>query len=328
MDNLCHSLAGAAIAQAGFARRLPRATLLAVVAANIPDVDAFTYFGGDSAFAVSFRRGWTHGIPALIVWALLLAGVFSWLSRRRPVELPSTSAARAQAAGAPASTAGIPWLVYLPLAAIAVVSHPALDWLNTYGVRFLMPFSNEWFYGDALFIVDPTLIGLFGLGWFASSRLLATGSQRAEIPARAALIAAVAYIAAMKGMSESTRFAVEHQARTRLKRTQLMVAPLPLSFTRREVMMQSAPNIYRSSAAWVGMHAQLGSAVTSEPMGATQELVTAVRRTTAGERFLRWSRFPYFVRGSGADSNTVFVGDARYSSGTTESWAGIRVPLK
>ena len=39
MDNVCHSLAGAVIAQAGFARRLPRATLLAVVAANIPDVD-------------------------------------------------------------------------------------------------------------------------------------------------------------------------------------------------------------------------------------------------------------------------------------------------
>ena len=44
MDNVCHSLAGAVIAQAGFARRLPRATLLAVVAANIPDVDAFAYF--------------------------------------------------------------------------------------------------------------------------------------------------------------------------------------------------------------------------------------------------------------------------------------------
>jgi inner membrane protein len=27
--------------------------------------------------------------------------------------------------------------------------------LNTYGIRLLMPFSGEWFYGDALFIVDP-----------------------------------------------------------------------------------------------------------------------------------------------------------------------------
>ena len=37
------------------------------------------------------------------------------------------------------------------------MSHPFLDWLNTYGVRLLMPFSERWFYGDALFIVDPFL---------------------------------------------------------------------------------------------------------------------------------------------------------------------------
>ena len=36
-----------------------------------------------------------------------------------------------------------------------MLSHPALDWLNTYGVRFLMPFDGAWFYGDALFIIDP-----------------------------------------------------------------------------------------------------------------------------------------------------------------------------
>ena len=229
---------------------------------------------------------------------------------------------------APESNAGVPWLTYLPLAAIAVVSHPALDWLNTYGVRFLMPFSDTWFYGDTLFIVDPTLIGLFGLGGFVSSRLLASGSGRAEFPARTALVVAVAYIAAMKGMSESTRLSVERQARTRLTRTQLMVAPLPLSFARREVMMQAAPSLYRSSAVWVGMHAELGTAVSSELTGATSAIVMAVRATTSGERFLRWSRFPYFVRGTGSDSGTVFVGDARYASGTEESWAGIRVPLK
>jgi len=33
--------------------------------------------------------------------------------------------------------------------------HPTLDWLNTYGMRWLMPFSGRWFYGDAVFIVDP-----------------------------------------------------------------------------------------------------------------------------------------------------------------------------
>jgi inner membrane protein len=43
----------------------------------------------------------------------------------------------------------------LALAFIGVWSHPLLDWLNTYGVRLLMPFDGRWFYGDTLFIVDP-----------------------------------------------------------------------------------------------------------------------------------------------------------------------------
>ena len=32
-----------------------------------------------------------------------------------------------------------------------------MDVLNSYGVRLLMPFSGRWFYGDALYIVDPWL---------------------------------------------------------------------------------------------------------------------------------------------------------------------------
>ena len=41
------------------------------------------------------------------------------------------------------------------LAALGVVTHPVLDWLNNYGMRWLMPFDGRWFYGDALFIIDP-----------------------------------------------------------------------------------------------------------------------------------------------------------------------------
>jgi inner membrane protein len=46
--------------------------------------------------------------------------------------------------------------------AVGVASHPFLDWLNTYGIRLLMPFDGRWFYGDAAFIVDPWLWLLLG----------------------------------------------------------------------------------------------------------------------------------------------------------------------
>ena len=310
MDNVCHSLAGAAIAQASFARRLPRATLAAVVAANIPDVDAFTYLGVDSAFAVSFRRGWTHGIPALIVWALLLGALFARVNRRRPAE-------------------------YFPLVAIAVVSHPALDWLNTYGVRFLMPFSNTWFYGDTLFIVDPTLIALFFVGWFWSSRMLAAGSRRAELPARVALVVALVYVAAMQVMAASTLDAARAvAARTaRLSRDAMatraaMVAPAPFSYSRRSVLLQHAAIYDEYVVTWTTHGPEVLAGVSSEPSGDDPAVRARVLATVSGERFLRWSRFPYFVPGTGAEAGTIFVGDMRYSAGTTESWAGIRVAVR
>ena len=49
------------------------------------------------------------------------------------------------------------------LTSARVLGHPLLDWLNTYGVRFLMPFDGTWFYGDALFIIDPGVWLLAGL---------------------------------------------------------------------------------------------------------------------------------------------------------------------
>jgi inner membrane protein len=51
-----------------------------------------------------------------------------------------------------------------------MLTHPALDWLNTYGVRFLHPFDRRWFYGDSLFIVDPWVWLVLGAGVVLSQR--------------------------------------------------------------------------------------------------------------------------------------------------------------
>ena len=50
----------------------------------------------------------------------------------------------------------------LLLSYLSVASHTLLDWMNTYGVRVLMPFDGQWFYGDALFIIDPWMWLLAG----------------------------------------------------------------------------------------------------------------------------------------------------------------------
>jgi inner membrane protein len=141
MDNLAHSLVGAWMAEAGLKRTTPLATATLVIGANLPDVDAFVAFAGSDA-SLYWRRGWTHGVLALSLWPFVLTGLMLlWDKHVRRRRHPELSPARFG-----------PLLV---CSVLSVLSHPALDWLNTYGVRLLMPFDGTWFYGDALFIVDP-----------------------------------------------------------------------------------------------------------------------------------------------------------------------------
>ncbi len=147
MDPLSHTLVGALMADSLGRRRTTVATFTLLIGANLPDVDVVAHFGG-SDNALLIRRGWTHGVLAMAVLPALLAGAMVLYDRWR------------QRRGRAGSTTS-PGLVLL-LSYAGVLSHPLLDWLNTYGVRFLMPFDGSWFYGDTLFIIDPWLWLLFG----------------------------------------------------------------------------------------------------------------------------------------------------------------------
>jgi membrane-bound metal-dependent hydrolase YbcI (DUF457 family) len=139
MDPVSHTLVGAALAQTGLERRSAYGAAALIIGANLPDLDAITMFiSADTS--LYWRRGWTHGLPAVVVLPLLLTALLClwdrWVGRRSgPTSLrPKT---------------------LLGLSYLAVATHPALDWLNNYGMRWLMPFDGRWYYGDAVFIVDP-----------------------------------------------------------------------------------------------------------------------------------------------------------------------------
>ncbi|HET9240017.1 MAG TPA: metal-dependent hydrolase [Oligoflexus sp.] len=148
MDPIAHTLAGATLAQTGLRKLTPLATATLVIGANLPDIDGVMSFLGSDA-SLFYRRGLTHGIVAQLLLPLLLTAAilaFDRLVRRR--HRTDLSPARP--------------LQIMLLAYIGVISHPLLDWLNTYGVRLLMPFSGRWFYGDTLFIVDAWMWLLMG----------------------------------------------------------------------------------------------------------------------------------------------------------------------
>jgi len=157
MDPIAHTLTGAALAASGLRRATPLATAALLIGANLPDIDAVTLLA-DPYLSLAHRRGWSHGILALaLLPPLLAAALLCWdhLVRRRL--RPAAPAAR--------------WWPLVLVSAIAVVSHPVLDWLNNYGMRWLMPFDGRWFYGDALFIIDPWLwLALGGVLFLTWSR--------------------------------------------------------------------------------------------------------------------------------------------------------------
>ena len=149
MDPLAHTLVGATLAETRL--RNGTAALAApagVLAANAPDIDAITMFISRD-LSLGFRRGWTHGV---LGDGGAAAGADGGPVAARPGG-GAVAGAGPDGAGGAAAAADVG----------GGAQPPALDWLNTYGVRFLMPFDDTWFYGDALFIIDPWVWLLGGL---------------------------------------------------------------------------------------------------------------------------------------------------------------------
>ena len=176
MDNLTHTLVGLAAAKAGLERLSPGATAVCLLAANAPDADIVAAFGG-SWFYLKHHRGITHSIVGTLAIALLIplfyyAGdrlLAHWRGRAAQVRLPGL----------------------LIASLLLSASHPLMDWTNNYGVRPLLPWSGQWFYGDLVYIVDPWLwLALGG----ASFLLTARDRWRTVMWGLLALVASLAFI--------------------------------------------------------------------------------------------------------------------------------------
>jgi inner membrane protein len=275
-------------------------------------VDVLAYLWGPGA-DLAFRRGWTHGVIALALWPFLLTGAMMLLDgalrRIRRASLPSGV---------------LPGQVLL-LSCVSIWSHPALDTLNTYGVRWLMPFSGRWFYGDTLFIVDPWVWLALGLG-VALSRLRA--STR---PARVALWLAFGYAAAMAvGAVGARRIArAELTAVSGEPVRRLLVSPVPVNPFRRRVVAE-LEKVYRTGEFHWLMDPHLDrTSIRVYPKGPTD--YPAVRRaasTTLGRRFLGWARFPAFrVENPGDGRATVHIVDLRYADRAGVSFGAVSIPV-
>jgi inner membrane protein len=326
VDNLCHTLVGAALGEAGLARRKPLATATLLIGANLPDVDGFTYAFLDGPTSLAFRRGWTHGILAMALLPVLLAAAMvGWdqmLRRRKPGE------SRGQALRAcTRRSSRIParFRALLLPAFASVLSHPLLDFLNTYGVRFLYPFSKRWFYGDTLFIVDPWVWIALAVGIAFSRVLHGRKPERSAAPARIALAAVGAYVAVMMISSFLGRAIVRRDATAAgfAASGRVLVSPSPLVPFRRMVLVEERGG-YRYGELRFTPRPVVRFSKEVRVRNDSDPRVIAAIRLRPFRQFLIWARFPYYEVRPAGTSAAVELRDARYP-GRTGSWASVRV---
>jgi inner membrane protein len=136
LDNITHTLTGLMLSRAGCDRLTPRAAWILLLAANAPDIDIVTTFGGSLNF-LHYHRNVTHSLIALPVLAALCVLAVRLVSRR-PLR----------------------WIGAYLIALIGVASHLVLDLTNVYGVRLLEPFSGRWFRWDLTGVVDFWIWGV------------------------------------------------------------------------------------------------------------------------------------------------------------------------
>ena len=290
MDNLTHSLIGAALGQAGLKRKTGLAMPALIIAANLPDIDAPCALYGVESLAM--RRGITHGPIALLLLPLVLAGLLiawdRWQTRRgtRPDKRLPVHAG---------------WLV--ALCYIGTFTHPLFDWFNNYGIRLLEPFSSEWFHGDTLFIIDLWIWAMLGLGLWRSLR---AERQGAAGWTRAACLGLAGVVVYVLGNITISGF-IESQARMTEPYPEIVVtSPVPLAFWRREVLWRS--------------NSQYGSYTVDFPFFRSNEaqprptnmtdprVAERASRDSAAQAFLFWSRMPI----AEIDGDRIVLKDQRF----------------
>jgi inner membrane protein len=290
MDNLCHTLAGAALAEAGLKRHTRFGGAALMVAANLPDVDAMAFFA--STPSVALRRGWTHGLLAQAVLPIVLTAIVILCDRWRPSRAPHRPRVHPVAV--------------LLLCYAGVLSHVAMDWLNNYGVRLLMPFSGKWFYGDALFIIDPWLWVTLGAGVLLARR------RRGWVPAAAAAAIATSYMVAMTISAQSARQIVVNAwtAAHGGPPMALMVGPLPVNPFRKSVIIDAGEYYQRGTFRWLPVSVQFDPE--RVPKRSDHPAVRRAQAEPAFRALLVWTRFPYYEIIPSAEGARVRLADMRF----------------
>jgi inner membrane protein len=202
MDTITHGIAGAIIAKAGFSKRLGKiGTVAGVVSAVLPDADFVFRFFGDEAF-LKYHRGLGNSVFLMIPFALLVALIFNYLSKKKAFGL------------------------FFLLALMGIMSHNFLDLQTSFGTMLLYPFSDRRFSLDLVFIIDLYYTGLLIAGLIIAY----LWKKRGEAISILTLFAIILYTGLCAyNHSKAISLAKDFASKQNLKAVNIASLPQPLS---------------------------------------------------------------------------------------------------
>ena len=283
-----------------------------ILGANMPDIDVF--FGWVPWEPLATHRGFTHGlVGGVALLPPVLAGLL-WLLDRwqvgRGAQFKSGLEMR------------FGWLVGLSY--LGALTHPLLDWQNTYAVQLMSPFSDLWFHNDSLFIIDVWVwTGMAFAIWLSRRRERRGGDWRR--PAIAACAAMIAYIVANGVLTQAVKNRIRPDEAFPQPEA-VFASPPPAWFWKRDVVWREDGQIGRESYDWLR---QVNSS-SPKPDGMDDPLVgRAMHANSAVVAFMRWSTMTTAETVQDECRALVRFNDARYSdriaSGFTHT---VELPLK
>lgn len=278
MENLAHALMGRRIGQLSVFQRVgPRAALIGMIAANVPDLDVIVYaFNRD--LGTWQHRGCTH---SLLGWPVIAAlGAAATFYRLRTGRFRD----------------------HLGLWAAGVASHAALDVPTTWGTQLLWP--NDTRFGlELIFIVDPMFWLLLGLLPWWLARRESAGARQLQPAASGILALGVWYAVAAVAKALALSHAPEPVA----------AVPAPLAPLYWTAFTEPGPEDTEVRRYFLTPWSCEAAGVFGAPRGTAWD---AVQATHTGERDTWMSVAPAIVREDAGADGTVTLGvvDLAYSS--------------
>ncbi len=327
MDNITHSLLGAALSHAGLNRvlavcdsgevssRLAVANLgpvkaavgdpcrraitaIMILAANLPDLDVATLRA--PLLYLEHHRGYTHTYWGIAVLALLLPLPFlKWNHAIRSNPAPVRNK-------------------YLYLAGISLLgtaSHLFLDFTNSYGVRPLRPLSQRWVYGDFIPIIDPWIYLILGSSLFLANQM---ARRRLTKVAQRLVLSSLFLLCGYYLLCWQAHRTALNLLRSEIAAGQCRVAdpvrvaaipvagaPFRWTFFIESVDQYYSGQLQLADGAVTGLHS-----VSKNLAGLS---FRRAGETCAGKAILRFARFPVLELGERADGYVVNLRDLRFA---------------